>query len=436
MRSKIALLAYLSRANRYSLSAILAALDLRNIPIDIYIARNPESLIDSLSIMKSKYEKIIALMSFMTPQLEEVRDLVRKVKSFKNTLIIAGGPHPSADPVGTILKLGIDYAVVGEGEETICNIIEGLIENQDILSTRGIAYRDNGKIILRQRRSRIDINQYPPFAYTRNIYGPIEIMRGCPWGCKYCQVTYIHGPTPRYRNIENILIWCKLMLTRGLRDLRFIAPNSLAYGSSNGKKPSYSVLEELLFKLNNMAKKYNGKIFFGTFPSEVRPDSVDEECAKILRKYVYNKRIIIGAQSGSDRVLSNIGRNHSVDDVIRAVEILRSYGFQVDVDFIFGLPGESEEDIELTLQVLKRLVNLGAKIHAHTFLPLPGTPFAESEPGVVPVKIRKFLMRVIGTGKVYGQWEMQEKLANNIKRWRDEGLILTGRNLAKYLRVL
>ena len=157
---------------------------------------------------------------------------------------------------------------------------------------------------------------------------------------------------------------------------------------------------------------------------------------KILKKYIYNKRIIIGAQSGSDRILKNIGRGHSIDDVIRAVEILRKYEFQVDVDFIFGLPNEDEEDVEQTLQVLKRLINLGAKIHAHTFLPLPGTPFAEMEPGVIPIKIKKFLMKTIGTGKIYGQWETQEKLARNIKKWRDEGLIFSRRNFSKYLRIL
>jgi len=226
------------------------------------------------------------------------------------------------------------------------------------------------------------------------------------------------------------------MFDRGLRDIRFIAPNSLAYGSPNGKKPSYEVIEELLFRLNNISKEYGGRIFFGTFPSEVRPDSADEDCVKILKKYIYNKRIIIGAQSGSDRILKNIGRGHSIDDVIRAVEILRKYEFQVDVDFIFGLPNEDEEDVEQTLQVLKRLINLGAKIHAHTFLPLPGTPFAEMEPGVIPIKIKKFLMKTIGTGKIYGQWETQEKLARNIKKWRDEGLIFSRRNFSKYLRIL
>ena len=66
-------------------------------------------------------------------------------------------------------------------------------------------------------------------------------------------------------------------------------------------------------------------------------------------------------------------------------------GFKVFVDIIFGLPGEEDSDVDLTVDFMKRLVELGAKIHSHTFLPLPGTPFASKDPGKIHSNYQKVL---------------------------------------------
>ena len=81
------------------------------------------------------------------------------------------------------------------------------------------------------------------------------------------------------------------------------------------------------------------------------------------------------------------------------------------MDFIFGLPQEDECDIQLTIKVMSDLVRMGARIHAHTFMPLPQTPFAKSPAGQVPADIKKMLRELIKKGVVFGNWVKQESIA-------------------------
>lgn len=70
-------------------------------------------------------------------------------------------------------------------------------------------------------------------------------------------------------------------------------------------------------------------------------------------------------------------RGHSVEDIYNAVELTIKNNLEINVDFIFGLPGEKPEDISLTIKMMKELAAKGARIHAHTFIPLPQTPFSQ-----------------------------------------------------------
>ncbi|MGW4799305.1 TIGR04013 family B12-binding domain/radical SAM domain-containing protein, partial [Nonomuraea sp. NPDC004297] len=92
------------------------------------------------------------------------------------------------------------------------------------------------------------------------------------------------------------------MVGRGLRDVRFITPTSLSYGSQ-GPDPDLGAVEELLAGVKEELPR-NGRVFFGSFPSEVRPEHVTPEAMRLLRRYVANDNLIIRAQSDSDRVLA------------------------------------------------------------------------------------------------------------------------------------
>jgi B12-binding domain/radical SAM domain protein len=247
----------------------------------------------------------------------------------------------------------------------------------------------------------IDLNKYPPVSIKYNHFGPIEITRGCVFGCYYCQTSYIFGKTLRHRNIENIVKYVRYMSSIGLGDFRAISPNAFSYGSVDGKKINYEAIEKLLWNIKESVKP-SGRIFFGTFPSEVRPEFVNLETVKLILKYTDNTNLVIGAQSGSQRILDLCNRGHKVKDIFNAVEIILANGLKANVDFIFGLPDETEKDIEETIKVIKELVGIGAKIHAHIFYPLPQTPFAKKGFGKLKGQLLNLIKEYLSKGYIYG----------------------------------
>ena len=146
----------------------------------------------------------------------------------------------------------------------------------------------------------------------------------------------------------------------------------------------------------------------------MRPEHVTPEALALLKRYVHNDNLIIGGQSGSERVLQEMHRGHDVETVVRAASLAVEQGFVPNVDFILGLPGESSEDIQATLALMRRLADLGAKVHGHTFMPLPGTPYRDAPPGAVDDDTRRELDRLASQGRLYGHWKQQVQLAQGI----------------------
>ncbi|NPA97577.1 MAG: TIGR04013 family B12-binding domain/radical SAM domain-containing protein [Crenarchaeota archaeon] len=417
---------YFSRSGKYGAYALAAALESRHKDLHaLLIDLDREScVVERLRELARKFRKLIVGVSFNSLKLDYVRHLASAIKTFiPNAILVAGGPHPSADPLGTLTKLGFDLAVVGEGEETMLELVEDM-RNGGEGRVCGTAYIEGSSVVVKRRSRFVNLDEFPPTPTWRGIFGPIEIMRGCASCCRFCQVCYVFG-RPRYRSKYAILSYARAMWSKGLRDLRFIAPNSFGWASNDGIKPNPSALLDLLESLRAEADRYGGRIFLGTFPSEVRPDSTDPEMVKELRGLVDNKRVIVGAQSGSDRMLKLMNRRHSAQDVIDAVDALIKAGFEVDVDIIFGLPGETHDDILETLKLCKALVDMGARIHAHTFMPLPGTPLDSAPPGSIPHWVKKEIAKLVGKGKAYGYWREQEVLARVLVSFRESKLFYT-----------
>ncbi|HBB66330.1 MAG: B12-binding domain/radical SAM domain-containing protein [Elusimicrobia bacterium GWA2_56_46] len=392
------LIFYYTRENRYSFNALAGALESSGMAgVDILLPDTEKALAETVRVSLAKRHTAVVALSFFTAQARHIEKLIKRLRARFSTqiLILAGGPHPSGAP-GEVLAMGADHVVRGEGEEAIIAIARALADGKP----------PKEKIIKTSKTLALD--DYLPFSPKWHMFGSIEITRGCPFGCSYCQTSYLFGVRPRHRSLETLLAIVELMNSEKMTDIRFLSPDAFAYGSKDGRTPALDRIEALL-KGARAILGNKGRIFFGTFPSEVRPDHVTPETLELTRRYAGNKRLVIGAQSGSQRMLDAIRRGHTVEDIYRAAELAAAWGFSADVDFILGLPGETEKDSELTLTVMGDLVKLGARIHAHTFMPLPQTPFAGKTPVPLSAKTEKYVRTLCSRGQAFGQWERQRK---------------------------
>jgi B12-binding domain/radical SAM domain protein len=362
-----------NRKNMYSIAALLP-------------------LVEGAGLANGPREGIM-LYSFATAQAEEVYREVAGSRADVEAVFVAGGPHPSARPEEALRCF--DYVVIGEGEETLPELIGVIKGGVDPETVRGIAYKRGETVRITPRRDEVDLDRYPPFSPP--IFSPLEISRGCPWGCAYCQTPRLFGRRMRHRSIPTILRYA-----RCYSDLRFTSPNSLAYGS-DGVHPRIDKVERLLKSLSELEKP----IYFGTFPSEVRPDFVSEEALDLVVRYCKNRYISIGGQSGSDRVLKMIGRGHDVEAVRRACELCIDRGIVPNLDLIVGLPKETPEDQRMTLDLAREVVGKGGRIRAHYFIPLPDTPLEDARPAPLLDDVAKEMGKLALGGKATGKWSAE-----------------------------
>ncbi|MCX7647972.1 MAG: radical SAM protein [Elusimicrobiales bacterium] len=214
------------------------------------------------------------------------------------------------------------------------------------------------------------------------------------------------------KKIENIIKEIEILLKNDFTDIRFITPDLASYGSVNGKDLNLKEFESLVNETNK-AVKGKGRVFLGSFPSEIRPEHITEDIVKILKGKTSAKRIIIGGQSGSDEILKKINRAHTSSDIIKAVSILRKNDLEADVDFIFGFPFETEKDLNESKKIIEILTQkYSARIHLHYFIPLPNTPFENLKPKPIDLKTRRFLSSLTSKNIAFGQWENQIRLGH------------------------
>ena len=400
--------------NRNSVNALAGALENHPVATKAHVCffYYDHALLPETGRILETHDKALLCFSFCTPQKWETQELVAQLRmAYGNRItLIAGGPHATGDPKGT-LAMGFDYAVLGEAEETFPALAEQLLEDGDVTAIKGIAFYQPGAGYMHTGPAGlVDLDAFPPFSLRYDKLGSIEITRGCPFSCHFCQATQLTRGTVRHRKSEAIVAAVAEMRKRDMYNIRFVSADAFAYGSPDGLGINLHAMEELLTGVNQAIGK-KGRVFFGNFPAEVRPEHVTTDTVALVLKYACNKNIVVGAQTGSQRLLDLCNRGHTVNDVYQAIDIACSASLKPFVDFIFGLPGETEDDALHTVRMMQALVKMGATIHAHTFMPLPGTGFEHEPCGAINPAIRKIVEReLLPKGALFGQWEKQEKV--------------------------
>lgn len=421
---KSAIVFIIENFNRPSISALVGACEQSKFIDDycnIFILKNSPSLLEELNYLSKSHKKLFLCFSFTTVNLIYIYEILQNIRknllSFddKKVFLISGGPHPTGDYKGT-LKLGFDIVFIGEGELSFPLFIEKIINGENLKDISGIAFFDGKNYIKNPKLPLINLDDYSPFPQKNRLFSPyLEITRGCPKGCFYCQTSFLHGFKFRHRSVSFIKEAILKMKKSGIKRINLISPDAFSYGSTN-EEINLPALESLLSMASETIGREN--FSYGTFPSEIYPKSINKDALSLIKRFASNRSILIGAQSGSEKVLKRINRNHTLSDIFKAVELIKEVGLEPHIDFIFGLPEESEEEEEESINTMKKLIKMGGKIHSHVFMPLAGTPFFNSPTKNISSNLRNFLEKISKDGKEYGVWKRQENLAKEIEEFR------------------
>lgn len=424
---KILVIGRFQQPNKYTLATLIGILETSPIlavaPITwkkIIRRDNPSELLRKVD--PTEFDKIIVLVPVLSTQVnffnEEMKRLTQiKTHSASPVIIIAGGPHPTFYPE-EVLEQGVDFIVRGEAEESFPHLIKAIIEDtKDWRGIPGIAGKDGNKLVKNSPEVIPDLDPYPPFSIQSHIFSPIEITRGCPFGCYFCSVCSLYGGKVRHRSIDSICKWLGLAAKINYDRVWFTCPNSFGYGSLDGRAGNPAIVQQMLQRVKAIPGLK--QIYFGTFPSEVRPEFVTPEMLDAVMPYIANKSFTLGAQSASNTMLDRIHRQHTFEDVLKAIDLMRARDFRVDVDFIFGLPGETEVDRQENLNFFQYVLkSSGIRIHGHTFLPLPGTKFQNAPPGEIADDYKEILGRLALKKKAFGSFLVQEDRARDLSNAR------------------
>ncbi|MFH0860369.1 MAG: radical SAM protein [Candidatus Altiarchaeota archaeon] len=305
-------------------------------------------------------------------QIKYACELIDYVKeNYPKTPVVVGGHHATMLSSQTIDYKNIDVVVVGEGEETLLELVKVLERNGNLKSVKGILYKENGKIIQTPERELIDLNDYYPLPYSligrykASYIWTIFTSRGCPRNCAYCSIPMLNK---KYRTLkpELAIYQIKQLLAIGAGPLYFLDDNLFA---------DMGRVERILDLIIKERLSFN---WWG----ECRADDLLKMSSGFLEKLKKSGmcRVYIGAESGSDRILKLIRKGITVDMIRQANLRLKEVGIVPEFTFMAGFPTEIEEEFNNTLDLIRELKtdNPDAIVWKMSmYTPYPGTELFE-----------------------------------------------------------
>jgi len=358
----------------YGLLILSSYLDKKNIKneiIDLYAY--PEKKENLLKKIKDLNPTHIGITSTTSSFFDgyEIAKLVKE--NFKEIKIIFGGVHPTAIYEKILRNFKeIDYIVIGEGEETIYQ----LLTSQDLENVKGVAFRKNGDVIFTGRRKLIeDLDtlpfpayhklkgfpskyKLPIFNYPRSPSTTFLTSRGCPYSCSYCDRS-VFGPTFRAHSSDYLI-----------EHLRFLKKN-YNIRHINIYDDNFLLKKERVIDFCEKILKENLRI---TFNCIGRSNHLDEEVLKFLKKagcWMIN----IGVESGDEELLKPHRTKPEVERIKEIVIKIKENGIRVKGLFMMAIPGETKETIEKTMEFACK--NPFDDLNVTKFTPFPGTPIYE-----------------------------------------------------------
>lgn len=248
--------------------------------------------------------------------------------------ILYGGPEVSYEGKEFLENHKGEYVIVGEGEKTFREFVLYKLGEGKIEDIKGLNYKRDGKVFENPKRPEMDMNELVfPYTYEEDINNKIvyyEASRGCPFKCKYCLSSVMHGV--RFLDVERVKKELKYFMERGLKLVKFV-------DRTFNCNREYTV--ELLKYLSEQDTETR-------FHFEVAADLLTEEQIEILNNAPKGRfQLEVGVQTTNNEVLHNINRYITYENIKEKVlKVASGKNVMQHLDLIAGLPGEDLESFK------------------------------------------------------------------------------------------
>jgi radical SAM superfamily enzyme YgiQ (UPF0313 family) len=288
------------------------------------------------------------------------------------SVIVMGNIHADLFAQDILAEGLADIVVHGEAEDTIVDIDRAVVEKTDFAAIPGISFRRGDEIVRTAERPQIEDLDTLPFPawdlFPMEHYGlfkfaqvasPATLIcgsRGCPYRCTFCSL-HVMGPRRRKRSVANIVDEIEWLHERfGMKQVAFVDP---IFPIS--RKEGLQFADELIRRGLHRRVKW---------VTETRVDLLDEEMLR--RGYESGlRRVMFGIEVGDDAVLESLKKRFVVEESRAAIALCRKVGVQTVGFFMVGVPGDTPESIERTIELAREVEPDFAKFTV--FVPYPGT---------------------------------------------------------------
>ena len=305
-------------------------------------------------------------------------EIIKQIRdTTKDKIIICGGKDPSYVPEKYI-NSGANVVVIGEGEETMVELLNACSSQSDLDDVKGIVFKNGSSIVTTAHREPINLENllHPAFDlvdykhYTDIRLGGIPghfiktgfmmANRGCPFGCKFCTENVRN--VFRERAIDDIISEIKWQIKNyNIKGLVFL--DDLFYYKSERVIDFCSAILRENIKL---------KIY-----AQTRVDRVgDMETLKLMKKAGFIQ-LALGVESGSPKILKMVNKGINLEQIRKGVKAINDAGIHTYSFIIIGFPDETSEDMEMTENLLKEINSTFVAVNY--YMPMPGTPLYSEE---------------------------------------------------------
>jgi len=314
-------------------------------------------------------------ISCMTSTYEKSRQFAKEVKKYNSQIpVVFGGIHPTSTPEETLKDEFVDFVIVGEGELTFSDLLKELKGGKHFSGLKGLAFKEDGKIIINERRELIkDLDSIPmPARHLFNMEYYVQrwnwprghwlktanmmSSRGCPYSCIFCASKVMFGQTFRASSVKRTVDEVEHLV----KDYGFECVSFSDDTFAVDKQRAIEIAREIKRRNLNVLTRY-----------QLRANTCDEDLI-IELKQAGCIQVDIGVESGSDRVLKILEKGITSEQIRKAFSVLKKHGVKSSATFIIGIPGETMEDIEMSRKLAEGINSDYTQFFILT--PYPGTP--------------------------------------------------------------